>query len=113
MRCRVVRSHVRSFETTPRVAAGGRVAFLRDDPANPGWFFGRAGSVEGYFPEAWFAIARDRLAATALRDYDAMELTVTAGERVHVLDEVGGWRLVRARDDATGWVPAEILVPCD
>jgi hypothetical protein len=47
--------------------------------------------------------------ATALRDYDATELTVRAGEMVTATTHEAGWRwCTNARGDS-GWVPDEHL----
>ena len=45
--------------------------------------------------------------ATALRDYDATELTVSKGEILEVLEEVGGWVFCRTPPDA----PAGSVTP--
>jgi hypothetical protein len=104
-RYRVKTPYTRVFDVVPVVARGGVVTFIRRDHEYPGWFFGAAGSVEGYFPYAWFEVAPDAKRATALRDYDATELTVGAGDVVEEIDDVAGWRLVRAADGRIGWVP--------
>ncbi len=112
MRFRLVGSHERSLDVAPCVAKGDRVVFVRDDDGNPGWFYGRtAGGVAGYFPAEWFDVARERHEATARRDYDAMEISVTAGHVVEAVDSIAGWRLVRTADGRVGWVPGRILEP--
>ena len=49
--------------------------------------------------------------AVLVRDYDARELTVTAGDDVEVHEEIGGWLRVSAVDGRTGWVPAHCVTP--
>ena len=44
-----------------------------------------------------------------LRDYSAVELSVTAGERVTVEDEAAGWLLCVTDDGRRGWVPLECV----
>lgn len=108
MKYRVTKKHARSFEVVPRVRAGDVVRFIRDDPKNPGWFFGKsAEGIEGYFPAAWFDIFRESETAKARREYDAMELTVNAGEVLEELETAAGWYFVRAADGRIGWVPEE------
>ncbi len=81
---------------------------VRDDDRNPGWFFGvTAGGVDGYFPGRWFEVEPNGGGARALRDYDAMELTIEANVDVECLAEESGWLLVRTKDGREGWIPAE------
>ncbi len=97
--------HTRSFDVTPRAKKGETVTFGHPDPKNPAWFFGRdARETEGYFPSGWFDVSEATGSARALRDYDAFELSVTAGERIEVEEEYGDWALVVA-NDGRGWIP--------
>jgi hypothetical protein len=90
------------------VRAQESVHFLRHDERHRGWFLGRASNgVEGFFPTDWFRLDPANARATALRDYDAMELSVEAGEEVECLAEAAGWYLVRAPDGREGWIPIE------
>lgn len=45
----------------------------------------------------------------AARDYSAVELTCTTGERLGVLEESHGWLLCRNDAGRAGWVPARNL----
>ena len=106
-RFRTVLGHKRSFDRAPRVRAEDVVRRVRDDEKNPGWFFGVApGGVEGYFPSRWFEFETDGASARALRDYDAMELTIEANVEVECLAEESEWLLVRTEDGREGWIPA-------
>lgn len=51
--------------------------------------------------------------AQALRDYDARELDVDAGQRLRLIDELGGWWWAQRDDGAQGWVPARHLEQID
>ncbi|MBX9400187.1 peptide-binding protein [Lysobacter sp. BMK333-48F3] len=53
------------------------------------------------------------LRAQALRDYDARELDVEAGQRLRLIDELGGWWWAQREDGAQGWVPARNLGTID
>jgi uncharacterized protein YgiM (DUF1202 family) len=103
---RVEKKHQRSFDEAPKVQAGEVVRFLWEDEKNPGWFFGETfGGTEGFFPNRWFEVRLEAQEATALRDYNAMELTVDKGEIVEAIDEAAGWLLVKTADHRTGWIP--------
>jgi hypothetical protein len=99
-------AHDRSFDRAPSVHTGELVRRVRHDERNPGWFHGVApGGVEGYFPVRWFDVDAVAAVARALRDYDAMELTVGAGVEVECLAEESGWMLVRTSGGEQGWIP--------
>lgn len=106
---KATKAYVRSFQNPPKAREGEVVEFERFDEKNPAWFFGRdASRAEGYFPAAWFKFDAVGGTATALRDYNANELTVEAGDSVEVQEEYGSWFLVKRRDE-TGWIPKECL----
>jgi RimJ/RimL family protein N-acetyltransferase len=109
-RLRTALAHERSFDRAPRVRGGDIVRRVRDDEKNPGWFLGVApGGVEGYFPSRWFEADPDGAIARALRDYDAMELTIEANVEVECLAEESGWLLVRTDDGRQGWIPVDCM----
>ena len=106
-RFRTTAAHKRSFDRAPRVRADESVRRVRQEEKNPGWFFGVApGGLEGYFPSRWFEVDSSGLTARALRDYDAMELTIEADVAVECLAEESGWLLVRTDDGQEGWIPS-------
>ena len=96
-----------AFANPPKVAAGEVVQLIEKDPNHPGWFKGRTATGEsGYFPVAWFAIAGSD--ATAMRDYDARELTVRVGDLVGIVEIESSWARVMKPSGEVGWVPAEV-----
>ena len=106
----VVSAYERAFALAPRVVAEEAVTFKAHDAKHPGWFSGTdARGVDGYFPAAWFDFSGDAERPVARRDYDAMELTVTAGERLTVIETAGNWARVAASDGRIGWVPVGCL----
>lgn len=106
----VVSAYERAFAVAPRVAAGEEVTFKAHDAKHPGWFSGTdVRGVDGYFPAAWFNFSSDAARPVARRDYDAMELSVTAGQRVTVRETVGNWARAAAADGRVGWVPVGCL----
>lgn len=106
---KVSKAHVRSFPVAPTAKAGATVVFERIDENNPAWFFGRdVAGIAGYFPVGWFDIDATAGNAVALRDYDANELSVGAGDIVEPFEEYGSWLQVR-HCGRTGWVPLECV----
>ncbi len=89
------------------VDVGERVRFQArsDDGEFPGWRWAEAGDGRsGWVPEAWFRV--DGGEGVARRRYSARELPVAVGDRVLVLDELGGWLLVSTGAGDPGWIPA-------
>ncbi|GAB5559084.1 MAG: hypothetical protein SynsKO_07310 [Synoicihabitans sp.] len=100
-------SHKCSFEQAPKVTAEEWVIYRESDAKNPGWFKGVTDAgIEGYFPLSWFELDTNASRATALRDYDARELTVEAGELLAVIERESGWVRVLNASEEIGWVPA-------
>jgi hypothetical protein len=62
----------------------------------------------GWVPESVLSIETDG-AATAHRDYDTAELTVSPGASVTVLERLAGWSWCRDEAGRCGWVPDEVL----
>jgi len=62
----------------------------------------------GWVPEEYLQMTGPH-EATALRDYDATELTVGHGERLEVVEESGGWLRCRTAAGLVGWVPSDHL----
>lgn len=62
----------------------------------------------GWVPEVFLRMDGTR-EATALRDYDAAQLTVIKGELLEALEQVGAWVRCRNAAGAEGWVPESCL----
>jgi uncharacterized protein YgiM (DUF1202 family) len=90
------------------IRAGDRLAVEERESEWAGWVWCTApGGKSGWVPERY--VERRGEGATALRDYDATELTVRAGEMVTATTHEAGWRwCTNARGDS-GWVPDEHL----
>jgi uncharacterized protein YgiM (DUF1202 family) len=70
------------------------------------WCISSAGRG-GWVPAG--ALERHGSVGVAVRDYDATELTVAAGEVLTVREEVGGWCWCTNGRGESGWVPARHL----
>jgi len=74
----------------------------------PGWLWCTApDGRRGWVPAAWLEERDDdhRL----LRDYSAVELTVSVGETLEILRVESEWAWARKADGQCGWVPLDNL----
>ena len=108
MSCYIVRAHQSSDEKPLVVSRGERLSFERRKTEWPGWIWCiDKGGRSGWVPEAWVEITGD--GCRMKKDYDATELTVSAGEQVTVEIKESGWAWVRTRGGQSGWVPGYCL----
>ncbi|HEY0968266.1 MAG TPA: hypothetical protein VGD88_12820 [Opitutaceae bacterium] len=108
MKLTITTAYEPEFPLAPTAVTGERVTFLRVDPKNPAWFFGRdARGIEGFFPCAWFTIDERAQTAVAGRAYAAAELRVAACDVVTLEERHGGWLFVRTADGRCGWIPED------
>jgi len=106
-RVRVVRSHIGSIPDPVRFVAGDALSIGHHDQQWRSYVWcadqsGHAGWVPDFYLETTGAHE-----ATALRDYDATELTVGPGELLDVLDEAGGWLRCLTSSGHEGWAPGD------
>jgi SH3-like domain-containing protein len=110
MHMRVVHDYVAQYSDPIMGRAGARLVVLRGDDEYPGWWWCRGpDDREGWVPEAF--LRRDGPAATLLRDYDAHELGVRAGQDVQVHETASAWARVTDRAGREGWIPTHCLTP--
>ncbi|MDB4673307.1 SH3 domain-containing protein [Verrucomicrobiales bacterium] len=106
MNLKIATAHKPSFEHTPKVLKGETIRFLKFDPKNPKWFFGAdTEAIKGYFPCGWFEIEPATGKATAIRDYDGTELSVSPGDTISLIENYGDWSFGRSKK-GIGWIPA-------
>lgn len=101
---RVITDWTASYTPALCVRAGEKLSFGGTDPDNPGWRWARnAVGLGGWLPTA--RILGDHLTC----DFDSAELTITAGEQVHILETMADWHLCETHGGCTGWLPASHL----
>ena len=102
---RVTISRVRDHIETVRFTQGELLAIGHRNQQYPVfiWVATEQG-LHGWAPETYLQMSGPN-EAVALRDYDAGQLTVVAGETLEVLDSVEGWLRCRNAARVTGWVP--------
>ncbi|MCX6363081.1 MAG: SH3 domain-containing protein [Actinobacteria bacterium] len=106
-RVRVMQPHITSAPDPVRFVTGEALSIGHHDQQWRSYVWctdqsGRAGWVPDFYLEMTGAHE-----ATALRDYDATELTVGSGKLLDVLEEVGGWLRCRTSSGNEGWVPGD------
>jgi len=110
-RCKVLIEYQAAYPE-PFVVKAGEVLTSGDKESEwPGWVWctNREGESR-WVPEAYLQRQGER--CLALRDYDAVELTVRPGQDLLATDEVSGWFWCTNQEGQRGWVPAEHLVCC-
>ncbi len=110
-RVRVVTPRVASDPNPVRLRAGDTIGVGHHNRQWTAYVWGtdQAGRA-GWVPDAYIEMTGAH-EGTALRDYDATELTVSKGELLEVLDEAGGWWLCRTSTGHSGWVPGNVVDP--
>ncbi len=89
-------------------ARGERLAFERRPSEWEGWIWGTApDGREAWVPEAWVSIEGGH--CTLQRDYDAVELSVEAGDEVVAERFESGFAWVEDARGRRGWVPLRCL----
>lgn len=107
-RYRVVSDYRAAYPDPTNVRAGEALHVGETDEDNAAWVWCTGPSGKGgWMPRAYFEA--DGETGTALRDYDAMELTVEVGEELTILEEESGWVRVRNSQGRLGWVPVECV----
>jgi len=105
----VLRDYRTQYTDPVRFARGEIVTLGARDTEWPQFVWATdAGGRSGWVHERWLDTA-DATSATAVRDYTAQELDAVGGERVHLIEEAGGWYWVENESGAQGWLPARDL----
>lgn len=107
MKQRVLQAHVQSYADPIAFRAGDRVQLSGRSDCWDGhvwlWAIGADGRA-GWVPPGVLAPHGD--AQVALHDFNAIELSVAAGETLDVRTCQLGWCWCENADGAQGWVPA-------
>lgn len=96
--------HPIRFKAGEAVRLTGREDAWED---HPDWRWLWAIDVDGR--EGWMSsdfVERHTAQPVARRDYEATELTLSAGAEIEALTASCGWYWARAQDGRLGWVPA-------
>jgi hypothetical protein len=109
MKVRVFRPYKQPYLDPISVRAGDRVFpdFDRETDI-PGWVWCTAEDGRGgWAPRAW--LQQEGPVWRIDRDFNAIELTITPGERLEILEEESGFYRAVKSGGETGWVPVECV----
>lgn len=110
-RLHVITDYQAPYPDPIRVKAGDEIILDRNKKTEiPGWVWGtdQAG-VSGWVPESYLELHGD---TGILRcDYDAIELTVHAGDVLTFLKAESGFYWVIDQSGKRGWLPASHVIP--
>ena len=108
---RVTQSRVSDHTRDIRFAAGDALVVGHRNRVYPEfvWCTDERGNG-GWAPEAYLESTGPGT-TVALRDYDASHLTVSEGETLVALEQVGAWVLCRNDAGAQGWVRSDAVEP--
>ncbi|MGH2484388.1 MAG: SH3 domain-containing protein [Ktedonobacterales bacterium] len=112
-RARVTANYEAQYADPITFTRGEEIAVTdREEPwrDNPDWLWvwcTDARGKSGWVPKGY--VERRGATGVGLRDYSAVELSVTAGELLTVEDEAAGWLLCATEGGRRGWVPLECV----
>ena len=107
---RVIKAHKRTYADPIQVKQGDVLRVTRRELWNdryPWLWCVNSFGKEGWLPESFVEVNGEQ--GIALRDYNAVELTVTIGDNLTIVDEAGGWYWVQSPRREYGWVPVECV----
>jgi len=108
-RVRVTSSRVSDHVDDVRLSAGDSIAVGHRNQQYPEFVWcATEDGHHGWAPEECLAMQGPR-SAVALRDYAAAHLTVSRGEIIEALEQVGSWVFCRNAAGRTGWVRVDAL----
>lgn len=106
----VLENYEVAYPNPIRLFVGDKVQVTKRE-TNPDWlgwvFCIDKNGVSGWVSETYLNIQGST--ADVLRNYDATELSVKAGENVYCQKEEFGWAWVRNEQNLEGWVPIKNL----
>jgi hypothetical protein len=109
---RVISDYQAAYPDPLVITAGEELTIAVKESEWRGWLWCTNQSGDSrWVPEAY--VRRQGNVCIALRDYDAAELSVRAGEELVGDREESGWIWCTNRAGQSGWVPAQNLVTND
>ena len=107
---KVIKSHKSEFHVPLTAKKGQVVEGEERETEFEGWLWCRNESgIQGWVPRTYLEPASETGQFQFLKNYNARELTVEAGQEVIVLDEESAWAWVRTTLGEEGWIPLENL----
>jgi Variant SH3 domain len=104
----VIKPYTRVYENPIMFLSGERVRVVKRDVDNLEWIWCVADDAkEGWVHESFLELDPDGSSAIGIRDYTALELTVTTDEKLEGFEMIAGWQWCKNARDEAGWVPLE------
>ena len=100
------KAHQRSYDTPIKLIKGDQVSITKQDKWDDEYLWlwcVHFSCGEGWVPAT--LIARDGDTGIVTRNYDAIELTVAAGEPLIIYEQQSGWYWCENEKGHEGWVP--------
>ena len=112
-RIRAIRDYRAQYKDPIRVPAGAMVHVGDRDAEYPAWCWCTAADGrQGWVPvELLGPVHTGAASAPVLHDYNATELSVTAGDILEVVERRSDWIRARTNDGRVGWVPVTHVAP--
>lgn len=112
-RIRITGGYVKEFGNPISMKSGSRIEVIKrnDGKYKERYWCRTMEGVEAFVPEQLLAVEGNM--ATFLRDHDSRELTVSRGEVLVSLYEVGEWTWARKSSGEEGWIPDLNAEPFD
>lgn len=102
----VTTAHKATYAEPIRLKEGEYVSIGPEDIDYPGWIWCTDNfGTSGWVPKAVLDIADGAAHASARKAYDAIELTVTVGDQLTLMEEESEWVWCETADGRQGWVP--------
>ncbi|MFH1728317.1 MAG: SH3 domain-containing protein [Pseudomonadota bacterium] len=106
IKIKVIKNYTSAYPNPIKVKLNEMVEIKEKETDWEGWLWCKnKNDIEGWVPEK--IIKREGNIGKVLRDYEATELTVAAGEELMFLEEESGWLFCKNSQNQKGWVPAE------
>ena len=110
-RCKVIREYDTPYPDSIPFKKGESVIVKKEYTEDPDWkdWLWCEGEHDNaaWVPRQYLDRVGDR--GVLLRDYDARELSVKAGDILVALEILNGFAMVRNSQGTTGWVPLNVL----
>lgn len=108
IKCVVIADHNSEFPNPIKLKKDQIVKTISKQTTYPGWIWCiNTENISGWVPEKYL-ILKDN-SATANRDYDATEMTVSSGQKLTLLIKEAEWGWCQNSEGEFGWVPLEKL----
>lgn len=101
---KVIKEYKAAYPEAIKISRGEKLKTLKKKSEWPGWLWCVNSAKKGGWVPANILQIEGRT-ATALKDYDASELSVREGEELMALEQESGWCWCANEKGKRGWIP--------